>query len=792
VNCTFRSRLTAGLTFPLLVLSGCNLDPNYAKQQYLNSGNKYFDRERYKEALIMYRKAIAKDAKFGPGYYHLALTYDKLGEGANSIPPLRRAVELLPKGSPEWNDAALRLSEFLIEAAAADSQPGRAKPLTDEVEQIRRQFESQAPGSFENYRLLGDMKRADAGKAIAQRDAAEMKAGLDQAIQYYRQALEKKPRDASTSLTLARSLALNGDLDGAQKVYRGLIDQDKKLGAAYVELYRTLLIQKKSGEAEEVLKRAITNNPNDYSFQTLLAGHYFEQKDRVGMERVLDNIKAHAREFPQAYMTAGDFYGRIGESDKAIREYQEGQSKDPSRKLEYDKRIVDVLLRQGKRQEAESKTAQMLKDNPKDAEVRGLWGNFLLDKGDVNQAMTELQSVIATRPDDFLAHFNLGRAFAAKGDFAQAAQQYQASMRARPDFVRARVALAEAYIQQNNTDGALKIAEDTEKMSPGNPGARLMQAEALLRSQKFTQAKAITTDLVAKFPRFPQAQIQLGAVRLTERDYAGALEAFQKAYELDPSNVRALMGQAEVYFAQNQPDKALSLIEAQVKAHPDKPLLAMELAGAKVRAGQLDGALNDYKGLLARAESDPAQSARVESAIAQIYIRKSDGTNAIAWMEKARQHQPSDPVILNGLAQLYEQSGRKGDAEKVYRAALAADPNNPSTLNNLAFILAEQKSSLNEALTLATRAKQRLPNVNEVSDTLGYVYLQSKMTDQAVSTFRDLTGKSPDNPTFRYHYCMALYQKGDKESAKRECNAALARKPQTNEASSVRELLAKM
>jgi Tfp pilus assembly protein PilF len=58
------------LTLALAALSlvSCNRDPNYLKQKYLQSGIKYFDGSRYKEASIMFRKSIEADRKFGPAY----------------------------------------------------------------------------------------------------------------------------------------------------------------------------------------------------------------------------------------------------------------------------------------------------------------------------------------------------------------------------------------------------------------------------------------------------------------------------------------------------------------------------------------------------------------------------------------------------------------------------------------------------------------------------------------------------------------------------------------------------
>src|SRR5665213_3114299 len=87
------------LALAALTLISCSRDPNYLKAKYVESGNKYFDGGRFREASIMYRKSIATDKKYGPAYYHLALVDLKQNQVAASVPALRRAVELLQPGT---------------------------------------------------------------------------------------------------------------------------------------------------------------------------------------------------------------------------------------------------------------------------------------------------------------------------------------------------------------------------------------------------------------------------------------------------------------------------------------------------------------------------------------------------------------------------------------------------------------------------------------------------------------------------------------------------------------------
>jgi tetratricopeptide (TPR) repeat protein len=106
--------------------------------------------------------------------------------------------------------------------------------------------------------------------------------------------------------------------------------------------------------------------------------------------------------------------------------------------------------------------------------------------------------------------------------------------------------------------------------------------------------------------------------------------------------------------------------------------------------------------------------------------------------------------------------------------------------------MAETGGDLNQALTYAQRAKQRLPNMTEVSDTLGWIYLKKNLSDNAVDIFRDLVTKAPNHPTYRYHLGMALSQKGDKPAAIKELQQALKSNPSRDEAQKIKELLASL
>ncbi len=114
-----------------------------------------------------------------------------------------------------------------------------------------------------------------------------------------------------------------------------------------------------------------------------------------------------------------------------------------------------------------------------------------------------------------------------------------------------------------------------------------------------------------------------------------------------------------------------------------------------------------------------------------------------------------------------EATGKREQAKPIYEQILKIHPDEPVALNNLAFIKAEEGVDLDQALTMAQRAVQKVPSSPDMADTLGWVYIKKNLSEDAIRVFKDLVQKEPNNAEYHYHYGMALLQKGDKPSAKK-------------------------
>jgi tetratricopeptide (TPR) repeat protein len=781
----------------LLTLVSCSRDPNVVKRRYLESGNRYFDRGKYKEAAIMYADALQKDRLWGPAHYKLGLTFIKTGNLGGAVNELHKAIERVPKDSPDHWDAIVRVCEIYLAAETNRDNPA----MMTETEAYIKDLLARDPNSYDGHRLTGDFEFVRAQQAFQTGRTDEGNRLLDTAESDYEKATAIKPGDTGVALQMARVAKEKHQLEEAERIYRQVIDRDKTYQPAYNELYRLQVLDEKKLEGgEQTLKLAFQNNPKAYTFLTALALHYSVQGRKDDMLRVLGQIKS-LKDFPDGYLVVGDFYRRLGDTDTATKEYRGGQAQDAKRKTVYQKRIVEALMAKGKAAEAEEINRQILKDNPQDSFAKEIEGSLLLERGDLATAMVDLQGAATADPNNPVNHFRLGLAHKARamsdravaaGELEQARQEFERALAIRPDFIIARLELARLQIAKGDYDAAMKSAEGALAIDKSNLSARIIESAALLAQHKTKEARELLESLRTQLPNSPDVVFQLGAVSLAEKKYKEADEEFRRSYDLNPANIRGMGGLVESDLQQNKPDVAIQTLKEELNKNANRAEMKLLLADVEVRIGRFDEAIADYQEIVNQLPKTSKARAQIYVRLGEAYRRKGDPAGAVQAFQKARELLPDDVLVLSSLALVLDAAQRWSEAMQVYEATIRLAPNDGVSLNNDAFLIAEHGGDLDQALTRAQHATQVLPNYPEVSDTLGWIYLKKNLSDQAITIFKNNVAKQPNSSTYRYHLGMAWYQKGDKVQAHQALIEALKYNPPAPEKQKIQELLAKL
>jgi tetratricopeptide (TPR) repeat protein len=347
-------------------------------------------------------------------------------------------------------------------------------------------------------------------------------------------------------------------------------------------------------------------------------------------------------------------------------------------------------------------------------------------------------------------------------------------------------------VTRQEFDAAIRSVQDILKYDPQNSSAKLIASAAFLGQKRFGDSRTVLEQMLKANPGSAEPVFELGIVDLAEKKYKDAEATFRRAYELNPSSPRGLLGVVETYMAQDMTDKAIQLLQAECAKTPTRLDFHLALGDVAVRAGRFDMAITEYQQVLAGTPKDSNAQGQMYVKIGEAYRRKGDFALAINAFQEARKTLAENENLLIALGITLGSVDRWPEARQVYEAIMKFDQNNGIVLNNLAFGIAEHNGDLDQALTMAQQAKRLVPDKPEVTDTLGWIYLKKNLPDQALPIFRELVTKNPERAVFHYHLGLAMAQKGDKVQAKGEAQKALSLKPASDEKKQIEDFLGRL
>lgn len=756
----------------LVVLTACNMDPKAAAKKYVADGNKFFDRGKFKEASIMYRRALSKDMRYADAWYHLGLTDLRLRNAAEARRDFLRATETDPNNT----DAIVKLAEVDLIFYGFDPQGNRG--LLSDIKELQQQLLKKDPKSFDGLRLAGYI-------ALIEKDQTA-------AIQRFKEANQVKPNQPDLVLSLVQTLFATQQNGDAEKYAREVIDKEKNYGPMYDVLYMYYVRKNQLDQAEALMKQKVANNPAVGSYLLQLAFHYYATNRKSEMASTLARITSAPKTFPNNRMQVGDFYLRIRDFDNALQQYDQGQREDSKNKRVYQKKMVEVLGTQGKYEQAGKVVSALLKDDPKDPEATAMHATLLLQSGDQKQAKTiikELEPLVAKMPRNAILHYNLAKAYTITPDAANlemARLQFLEALKIDPRFIQARLGLAELELARGESAKAAQDAEEVLKIEPANLTAMVVESAGFLGIREFAKARELLTSALKLYPGNNDARYQFAQLNFAEKRYKEAEAEFQILK--DANDQRGLPGMMEAKIAQGQFAEAVKYVEGVVAKAPDRDDYRAVLARLYFRAGRQADAVGQFQKLV---DKHP-NAGQIWTMLGESKRFAGDINGAIDALNKAKSLEPNNFQPCLSLALLYDAQGRADEARKSYEDTLRLQPDNVDALNNLAYLKAESGVDLDQALSYAQRAQQKQPNNPEIQDTVAFIYIRKNLTDDGLRMMRSLVSQKPERALFRLHLAMALYQKGDRPMAKKELENAMRYKPSEREQGEIKQLMAKV
>jgi tetratricopeptide (TPR) repeat protein len=263
----------------------------------------------------------------------------------------------------------------------------------------------------------------------------------------------------------------------------------------------------------------------------------------------------------------------------------------------------------------------------------------------------------------------------------------------------------------------------------------------------FEAARALRPD---SYP----AWINLGAVRETAGDHAGAVAAYRRAAELDPRSPVPFINVSSSLLNQNNPAVAADACRRALAVAPDDPRPHYNLGIALWRMKQLPAAADAFR----KAAAGKADGAKAFNNLGAVLMDANDPAGAAEAFESATVIDPKHAGAFSNLSRARLLLKDPAGAAAAARKALAIDPNLAPAHFHLGMALRQQWKHPAAAAALE-KATALAPHLVDGHMVLGHTLAEMNDLPGAEAAFRKALSLAPDEPSLHCDLGLLLVRR---------------------------------
>ncbi len=592
--------------------------------------------------------------------------------------------------------------------------------------------------------------------------SVELRAGsLGFAEEYLRKALLLAPDNVTARRMLVGSYSRGGQADRALETLQPLLNRVNPDAATLALAGEVYLAAGDMKNAVQFLERSIAADKNNPAIRTRLAQVRLSTGDAA---RAVPELEAIARGHDTDYNADVILvmnYLRQNAPDKALAAVARLAQKQPNNPLTHQ---LAGAAHQAKRDLASARTSHEKALSLQPAYVPSLRALAQIDvlegkSGAARQRYEDLVSKNQANSAVLLAYAATLRGTGA--DAKEIGSVLERAVRADSAAVEPRLALIDHLVSTADARRALQVAQEANTLIPNNP--RIIEALGVAQQAAGNIHQAIETlrQNALQQPKAAQPQIRLAGAFAAAKDYTRAAQTLKRAIALDPQRVD-LHRDVAIYLAQaGRTDEALAEARAVQKARPTDALGWVIEGDLQQMRKEWRVALDAYR-TGQRLGGEALVSRRIMATLAGV----ADNVEARRYVERWSKESVRDPLPRVFLAEREMHDRKFAAAADRYRELITLQPNNPTFLNNLAWVSAQ----LGEpgALKYAEDAHRLAPDSPAVLDTLGWLLIEQGDDKRGLEMLNRAVSLAPRANGIRLNLARGLIKSGDKVAARKE------------------------
>ena len=256
-------------------------------------------------------------------------------------------------------------------------------------------------------------------------------------------------------------------------------------------------------------------------------------------------------------------------------------------------------------------------------------------------------------------------------------------------------------------------------------------------------------------------------------DFAAAAAACRARLEAGPGDALALHMLGLIAFAEGHAGEAVGHLVAAVAAAPESAEIRVNLALALRAQGNREGALEQYRHLLAQHPHDPD----LLLGMAQVYLDGRSAAPALPLLDRALKAAPRRADLHALRGELLESLGDRAGARTAYLAALEIAPDDAAIRLALGTLL-HRDGETEAALELLSNAAAALPGSAPAAFRLGLALADDGRLEEALLCFFQAADLDPVDPDAHNERGIALCRLGRPGEGAQAFRRALGQRPE--------------
>lgn len=489
-------------------------------------------------------------------------------------------------------------------------------------------------------------------------------------------------------------------------------------------------------------EQALSYMPNDDASMFELSEQYYNAGRIEDAFRMIQQAANLTPENKWYQIRLGQFYRNLEQYDDFISLYEDLTRKYPD-DLDMLSELIDSYLITENYNKALEKMDLLEQQTGENDFITEQRLNVYKRMGNNKKVISELEKLIKQNPDNLRYYSMLAQIYAESGKEEEALKTYEKIKEINPDDPYINISLLEFYEKNGDIDKAFNELITAIRNKNLDLATKANIYDYWMKNHNSSkqineQARQCGLAFSETYPEEKIGYLILGSYYMVTENASLARTYYKKSLSIDSTDFLSWQNLviSESYLNENEAVRDHAV--AALKYYPMQPVFYW------------------YAG--------------VSNAVLE------NNVDAITYLEKGRRYTTDKIQMANFdafLGDLYHQQGEEQKAFEAYDRTLRNDPDNALVLNNYAYYLSLKGERLEEALQMAIRANELVPDNVYYMDTHAWVLYKLGRYQEAEKVMKRCLSleQSPSGANLE-HYGDILFKLGKESEARKYWNQA--------------------